>query len=206
MFYDSLPGKWRASLVHDPTERPLVFKCDLGSSDIGSFYTNFAPSVPPHAPLVEVGVWEGDSVIRLAQIVRTCQMPNLIHAVDTFCGGPGMTGAMDDYIRLNGGTLLPLFKENLKRAGVEDIVVPLAMPSTEAARTFAPDTCGLVFIDAAHDYENVKADITAWLSRVRPGGILAGHDYSPDYPGVARAVDELVPGRLVNGRIWRIVK
>jgi len=46
----------------------------------------------------------------------------------------------------------------------------------------------LVFIDAAHDYENVVADIGAWWPKVRPGGVLAGHDYQHKFPSVMRAV------------------
>ena len=48
-----------------------------------------------------------------------------------------------------------------------------------------------VFIDADHRYESVKADIRAWVPKLRPGGMLSGHDI--DYPSVLRAVSELVP-------------
>eukprot|EP00605_Chrysophyceae_sp_TOSAG23-4_P001494 GSChrysophyteH1.ASY1.ANO1.1635.1 assembled CDS len=34
-----------------------------------------------------------------------------------------------------------------------------------------------VYLDGAHDYENVKAELDPWFERVSPGGILAGHDY-----------------------------
>jgi len=37
-----------------------------------------------------------------------------------------------------------------------------------------------VYIDAAHDYRSVRADIMAWLPLVRSGGILAGHDWILD--------------------------
>lgn len=52
-----------------------------------------------------------------------------------------------------------------------------------------------VYIDARHDYDHARADIAAWWPLVRPGGLLAGHDYldttrGPTVFGVKRAVDE----------------
>jgi hypothetical protein len=55
-----------------------------------------------------------------------------------------------------------------------------------------------VFIDARHDYESVKADIAMWWPKIRPGGVLCGHDYlHQSIPGVfncgvTEAVDEFV--------------
>ena len=48
----------------------------------------------------------------------------------------------------------------------------------------------LVYIDADHHYLPVLSDIKCWLPLVRPGGIIAGHDYGPKYKGVKKAVDE----------------
>ncbi len=65
--------------------------------------------------------------------------------------------------------------------------------SSDAARDFAAASLDFVFIDADHSYEGCSADILAWHSKIRGGGLLAGHDYhAPDYPswGVKRAVDE----------------
>jgi hypothetical protein len=53
-----------------------------------------------------------------------------------------------------------------------------------------------MFLDGDHEYEAVVADIKAWLPKARR--LLCGHDYGhPDYPGVARAVDELFADRVV---------
>jgi hypothetical protein len=38
----------------------------------------------------------------------------------------------------------------------------------------------------------VKADILAYLPKIKKGGIIAGHDYNnEDWDGVVRAVDEI---------------
>ena len=67
--------------------------------------------------------------------------------------------------------------------------------SLEAAAEIDPGELDFVYIDAAHEYDAVRADIDAWHSRVRPGGLLCGHDYYDGFRagamyGVARAVDE----------------
>jgi predicted O-methyltransferase YrrM len=55
-----------------------------------------------------------------------------------------------------------------------------------------PGCLDMVFIDADHKYEIVIADIRAWLPKVKPGGILCGHDYRRPGDDVNRAVDELL--------------
>ena len=64
--------------------------------------------------------------------------------------------------------------------------------SVDIAKQFANDSLDFVFLDADHSYEAVMADIIVWLCKVKPGGILTGDDYSHCFPGVIRAVDELL--------------
>lgn len=48
-----------------------------------------------------------------------------------------------------------------------------------------------VYIDGNHARAYVKADLDAWAKRVRPGGIVAGHDYYHfNGAGVVEAVNE----------------
>lgn len=66
--------------------------------------------------------------------------------------------------------------------------------SVEAAKAIPDGSLDFVFIDADHSYEGCKADIEAWLPKIKPGGFISGHDYdNTDFPcfGVKRAVDEL---------------
>lgn len=65
------------------------------------------------------------------------------------------------------------------------------LPSAEAASRFDPGTFDLAFIDGDHAKDAVAVDIRAWRSRVRPGGLLAGHDlFNPAFEGVLEALLE----------------
>jgi predicted O-methyltransferase YrrM len=67
----------------------------------------------------------------------------------------------------------------------------------------------LIFIDALHDYESVKQDIALWWPKVRIGGMLAGHDFNHQWPGVERAVAEsfnLMQIGIASDSVWFIVK
>ena len=66
----------------------------------------------------------------------------------------------------------------------------LKATSEEAARAL-PDGLDFIYIDGAHDLASVRRDIALWWPKVRPGGILAGHDYAnPFARDVTAAVDE----------------
>lgn len=52
--------------------------------------------------------------------------------------------------------------------------------SDKAADQFEDGSLDFVFIDGNHQFEWVVADIAKWSKKVRPGGIVYGHDYD-DY-------------------------
>ncbi len=64
--------------------------------------------------------------------------------------------------------------------------------SVAAAAAVADASLDFVFVDADHSYEGVQGDIAAWLPKLKPGGLLGGHDldYRPREWGVRRAVGE----------------
>ena len=57
-------------------------------------------------------------------------------------------------------------------------------------RPFA-EQCDVVFVDGSHAYSYVLNDSAKALAMVRPGGLVLWHDYSPECPGVFRALNEL---------------
>lgn len=58
--------------------------------------------------------------------------------------------------------------------------VILRTTSLEAAGRFPDRYFDFVYLDANHSRQAVTEDLNLWYPKVKPGGILAGHDYVPD--------------------------
>ena len=139
----------------------------------------------PGGKFVEVGTFLGRSL--------SCILPFVVN------NGCELT-AVDLWPR----DTFTIFNANMDALGFTNKFKTLRMASLAAAKLFDDRSLDFVFIDAAHDYESVKADILAWRPKVRLGGTLAGHDYIPnsnEFPGVLQAVNELCPVQC-RGSIW----
>jgi hypothetical protein len=73
----------------------------------------------------------------------------------------------------------------------------LQASSLEAAEQIAEGSLDVVYVDANHEAPFVRQDLEAWTRKLRPGGILAGHDYrvppeSKPFIQVKAAVDQYV--------------
>jgi predicted O-methyltransferase YrrM len=59
---------------------------------------------------------------------------------------------------------------------LEDVHIINAF-SMDAVKKFKDETLDFVYIDANHELPYVTEDIFYWSKKVRPGGIVSGHDY-----------------------------
>lgn len=50
----------------------------------------------------------------------------------------------------------------------------------------------VIYIDGSHDYHAVLEDINNSLQFLKPGGIIAGHDYNITTPGVPNAINHFL--------------
>jgi len=75
------------------------------------------------------------------------------------------------------------------------------MSSVDASRTVPNGSLDFVYIDAAHDFDNVMVDLIHWAPKVRSGGIVAGHDYtpSPGWGGGFGIIEAVTAYRLAHG-------
>ncbi|WP_390458489.1 class I SAM-dependent methyltransferase [Planctomicrobium piriforme] len=101
-------------------------------------------------------------------------------------------------ISRSGQTLFTTYLEIVQRR--PDLEIIMARIDSAVAASRLPDS-DVVFLDGAHHYEQVSADIRAWGPKCR---LLCGHDFNPpDWPGVVQAVKELIPCyAVVAGSIW----
>jgi SAM-dependent methyltransferase len=134
---------------------------------------------------VEVGVWKGRSASFMAVEINNSKKHIKFDCIDTWEGSV----EHQEYDIIVNKKLYDLFLEKIEP--VKDIINPIKMSSLDAVNLYEDKSLDFVFIDASHEYEDVKKDILAWLPKVKVGGILAGHDYSQMWDGVVKAVDEI---------------
>ena len=70
----------------------------------------------------------------------------------------------------------PDIRRNLERAGVQEYVKRVVLPSHRAARGWDRPV-ELLWIDGDHTWRGVSSDITQWAHLLQPGGVIAFHDY-----------------------------
>ncbi len=158
---------------------------------------NRVESTGTQARIVEIGSWVGESAVRIHDSFPEgmCE----VICVDTWEGDPDET--QGEIIRRFGGAnkMLATFLRNVGNRNIHAI----RAESAEAGRRWpAGRKLDAVWIDGGHSYQQVKADILAWLPHVALGGVICGHDHSGTFPGVIRAVKELIGDVTVRGTVW----
>lgn len=174
-----------------------------GFFDSDLMYKLAVKSFTDESIFVEIGSWMGKSTSCLGQLVKESQKEIKIYAVDTFEGSEEHTEIIKD-IKSNSSSLLEIFKTHISLCEVDDIINPIQGRSLDVVSQFEDESIDFIFIDASHDYENVLADITAWYPKLKPGGLIAGDDYTACWNGVMKAVDEYFKDKTVfflNGNL-----
>lgn len=140
-----------------------------------------------NAEIAEVGTWQGRSICSVAEEILTNNQH--VVCVDTFEGTltPEEASFFEEAKTAN---IQEICQNNIERFGLKNNVFLQRKSSLDAAELDCDEYYDLIFIDADHSYEAVKADITAWLPKVKKGGVIAGHDYPRS--AVKKAVHEVL--------------
>ncbi len=185
----------------------LVSLEGLIHAEEGERLRSLASAVPSGLTIVEVGSYKGQSTAYLATGSREGNGVE-VAAVDLW-EEPG--AVVSQRHRYQARETHLAFLRQIDLAGVSDLVNPYQGASAHVAGWWR-NPVGLLFIDATHTYDGVKADLDAWLPHVVSGGVVALHDWCDRFPGVARAAEEFVAAGVLVGpfeltdRLWTAVK
>lgn len=139
-------------------------------------------------PIIEIGTLIGVTTINLA---LWAPQDKKVITVDNYAWNAWGLSAKEHF------DLAQHALSGLVRLGkVEQIV----MEKAEFYRDYDGGPPSLVFLDAIHTYEETMKDIN-W-AKGAAAGIICGHDYSKDWPGVIQAVEESGGARKLYGSVW----
>jgi len=99
--------------------------------------------------------------------------PNLhLYSID-----PWVDSVYEDGIPDKSADFESYYQETVKRLAPYNCTI-VRKTSMEALKDFKDNSLDFVYIDANHDFLNFTMDLHHWLKKVRPGGIIAGHDFA----------------------------
>ena len=139
-------------------------------------------------PIVEIGTLLGITATHMALAKGPRQQ---IITVDNYCWNPWNLPPDAQYA-LAHQTLYYLIQTGQ--------VEHLRMDKARFYATYAGPPPALVFLDAWHTYEETKKDIE-W-ARAVGARLIAGHDYSAQFPGVMQVVNEFGGPCTLAGSVW----
>lgn len=155
--------------------------------------------------MLEVGSWVGESALAF---LGGAPKDSRIYCVDHWQGSPSdwtchIAKEVDpwDWFLKNTDSL------------IGTSIFPVKGDSVQAAADLGESQqLDLIFLDADHEESSVRADIDAWLRHLAPNGVLCGHDYCGEFPGVVNAVEAflgplgLTPSRIRGTSVWFVTK
>lgn len=149
-------------------------------------YKMAVENAPDEAHFCEIGSWLGKSATYMAVEIANSGKRIQFDCVDPWeDGGPDLKHKA----HLFPEPLYDMFLNNIEP--VKEYINPIRKPSLSAARSYKKASLDFVMIDGSHVYEDVKADIKAWLPKIKPGGIIALDDVN--WNGPRTAMKELLP-------------
>jgi len=129
--------------------------------------------------IAEIGVYKGRCTAMWNIILINSGIKYNYDAIDNFIGSKEHIKNIDYYSEALSNLSCIINKINL-----------IKNDSVAQSKTYPDEYFDIVYIDASHEYEDVKADILSWFPKVKVGGFFCGDDFIHSWPGVKRAVKE----------------
>lgn len=160
-------------------------------NDRNDFLIELAKMLPEKCCGAELGVLYGDFSEQILKVIK----PDFLVLIDPyiqndeFYSGSLNTTSTAYSTQTDYENLLKRFDAEIK---LGRIIVDRKF-SYEAVTDYPDNTFDFLYIDSCHKYECVKRDLNDWLPKLKPGGVISGHDFLllEDF-GVIPAVNEFM--------------
>lgn len=163
------------------------------------FYKKVVNNATDNCHFVEVGSYKGRSSAYMAVEIALSKKSIKFDCVDTWEGSEEhQLGQPFQDADVVNNRLYNVFLNNM--SPVQGFFNPVKSTSIEASKMYQNNSLDFVFIDAAHDYDNVCADINAWAPKVKSGGIISGHDWH--HLPIKKAVNDTLGEVNSFGNCW----
>ena len=152
------------------------------------------------AIFVEIGTWKGKSAVYMGEKIQAAQKNIKFYTIDTF----DMTESNDHFGLIDVDDLYDEAAKNINP--VNDFVEIIKGNSHEIYDNFKDESIDFLFIDGSHQYEDVKKDLELWFPKMKPNGIISGHDYN--HAPIKKAIDDFFNSRAMpyTGGCWYFKK
>lgn len=163
-----------------------------GHFNYHDIYNLILQKLPSGSTVVEIGVFYGRSLAYAGVEIINSGKDIKLFGVDNFLGSPNETSSVG-WGNVTDDTYIQCIN-NLEP--IKAITTIIKGNSVDVASQFDNKSLDFVYIDASHSYQYIKADINAWLPKIKKNGFIGGHDYEHYDPehldgGVTRAVDDV---------------
>ena len=160
-------------------------------------YLELLDATPEGGVFVELGCYKGKSTSFIGVEIHKRKRDINFIAVDSFQGATNSTDANEIKAYEGISEIQESYTYNV--APIGNKIKTIVSLTDEAAQYFEDGSVDVIFVDGGHSYEVVKADILAWLPKMKKGGIMAGHDFNA-WQGVNKAVTEIfgTPHKVEN--------
>ena len=159
-----------------------------------NLYLAMTKLYPSGSRFVEIGSYKGQSSSFMAVEIANSQKDIKFYCIDTWLGSDEKYHKNDETVK--NGQLYETFLKSIEPA--KHYIIPIRKTSEEASKDFEDNSLDFIFIDAAHDYENVINDLKCWFPKLKKNGHIAGHDFSDRWPWVKKAVIEFFEGKALD--------
>jgi hypothetical protein len=117
--------------------------------------------LPKNGVVAEIGVDQGD----FSELILRTSKPSKLHLVDIW--------GSERYGQDKRRSVEAKFEREI---GLKEVEINYGL-STEVVNKFPDNYFDWIYLDSDHSYKNVKEELEAYNTKVKEGGMIAGHDF-----------------------------